>query len=64
MLFLSALATITNATAIYHRTHTCLIAYLELSDIFANRRNYSCYFVPRNLWILLRRPLTSKLVDV
>jgi len=64
MLFLSALATLTNATAIDHRAHTCLITDLELGDIFANRRHYSCYFVARNLWILLRTPLTTKLVDV
>ena len=41
-----------------------MITDLELGDIFANRRHYSCYFVARNLWILLRTPLTTKLVDV
>src|SRR2546427_12690922 len=64
VLLLSAFTTLTRAATVDHTTHTCLITYFEACDFFADRAYNSCYFVPRNLRVLLWSPVTAKLVNV
>jgi hypothetical protein len=64
MVFFAVCAAFTFHAAVYHAANTCLVAYLELGDVFSYCRDDTCNLVSWHLGILLFAPMASNGMDV
>jgi hypothetical protein len=64
MVLLSVTAALAGKAAIYHATDACSVSHFEFQNILTDGCDDPDDLMARNLWVLLRSPVTANLVNV